>query len=169
VAQAAELPLVVSPTVDYTHNTLTISGQNFGSSQAVTLDALAFQTESNATGQIVANFPSSRTPASFAPGTYLLKVTLKNQLPAIFAVDIGASGAQGPAGSVGTQGAQGLPSVAGAPGPAGRLGKFSVRGASMCGRTKQDFCSRTANCPSNRSPNFSATRTCRVSAAVSSE
>jgi hypothetical protein len=38
-AQAAGLPLVISATVDYTHNTLTISGQNFGSSPAVTLDS----------------------------------------------------------------------------------------------------------------------------------
>ena len=33
--QAAGLPLVISATVDYTHNTLTISGQNFGSVPAV--------------------------------------------------------------------------------------------------------------------------------------
>lgn len=29
--KAAGLPLIISATVDYTHNTLTINGQNFGS------------------------------------------------------------------------------------------------------------------------------------------
>jgi hypothetical protein len=39
VSQAAGLPLVISATVEYSHNTLTISGQNFGSNPAVTLDS----------------------------------------------------------------------------------------------------------------------------------
>ena len=30
-AQAAGLPVIISTTVDYTHNTLTVNGQNFGS------------------------------------------------------------------------------------------------------------------------------------------
>jgi hypothetical protein len=42
MAQAAGLPLVISATVDHSRNTLTISGQNFGSNPLVTLDALAF-------------------------------------------------------------------------------------------------------------------------------
>jgi hypothetical protein len=46
--RAAGLPLVISATVDYTQNTLTISGQNFGSHPSVTLDALAFTTQSSA-------------------------------------------------------------------------------------------------------------------------
>lgn len=62
VAQASGLPLVISATVDYTHNTLTISGQNFGSSPAVTLDSLSFPTQSSASSQIVANFPSGDVP-----------------------------------------------------------------------------------------------------------
>jgi hypothetical protein len=47
LAQAGGLPLVISATVDYTHGTLTISGQNFGSTPAVILDSLAFPTQSS--------------------------------------------------------------------------------------------------------------------------
>ena len=117
--RAAGLPLVISATVDYTHSTLTISGQNFGSSPAVTLDSLSFPTQSSASSQIVANFPSGNAPSSFTPGTYFLTVTFKNQLPTIFGVDIGANGAPGTAGPAG---AQGSPGVAGATGPAGPAG-----------------------------------------------
>jgi hypothetical protein len=118
-SQAAGLPLVISATVDYTHNTLTISGQNFGSNPSVTLDSLAFTTQSSASSQIVANFPSGKAPSSFTPGTYFLTVTFKNQLPTIFGVDIGANGATGPTGA---QGPAGPPGVNGAPGPAGPSG-----------------------------------------------
>ena len=117
--EAAGLPLVISATVDYTHNTLTISGQNFGSSPTVTLDSLPFPTQSSASSQIVANFPSGKAPSSFTPGTYFLTVQFKNQLPTIFAVDIGANGAPGPVGPAGAQGSTG---VAGAPGPVGPAG-----------------------------------------------
>jgi hypothetical protein len=136
-ARAAGLPLVISATVDYAHNTLTISGQNFGSNPAVTLDALAFPTQSSASSQIVASFPSGKAPASFLPGTYFLTVTFKNQLPTIFAVDIGANGAPGPAGAAGANGATGAqgaagpagaPGAQGAPGPAGPVGPQGLAG-----------------------------------------
>jgi hypothetical protein len=118
-AHAAGLPLVISASVDYTHSTLTITGQNFGTAPAVTLDSLAFPTQSSVSGQIVANFPSGNAPSSFTPGTYFLTLQFKNQLPAIFAVDIGANGAPGPAGAQGPAGPSG---AAGAPGPAGLQG-----------------------------------------------
>ena len=124
-AKAGGLPLVISATVDYAHNTLTINGQNFGGNPAVTLDSLAFPTQSSAINQIVANFPSGKAPSSFLPGTYFLTVLFKNQLPTIFAVDIGANGAPGAAGPVGAQGA---PGVAGAPGPAGPAGPQGIPG-----------------------------------------
>jgi hypothetical protein len=124
-AQAAGLPLVISATVDYTHNTLTISGQNFGSNPSVTLDALSFSTQSSASSQIVANFPSGKAPASFTPGTYFLTVTFKNQLPTIFGVDIGANGAPGPAGP---PGAPGTPGAVGPIGPAGLAGAQGMAG-----------------------------------------
>src|ERR1700761_1793722 len=113
-SQALGLPLVISATIDYAHNTLTISGQNFGSNPSVTLDSMAFLAQSPSTSsQIVANFPSGKTPSSFTPGTYFLTVTFKNQLPTIFGVDIGANGVPGPAGPPGAVGSPG------ATGPAG--------------------------------------------------
>jgi Protein of unknown function (DUF1566)/Collagen triple helix repeat (20 copies) len=125
-SQAIGLPLVISATVDYTHSTLTISGQNFGGSPSVTLDSLAFPAQTpSSSSQIVANFPSGKPPSSFTPGTYFLTVTFKNQLPTVFAVDIGGSGAQGPAGPAG---APGLPGVAGPTGPAGPAGPQGISG-----------------------------------------
>ena len=123
-SQAIGLPLVISATVDYTHNTLTISGQNFGSNPAVTLDALAFPAQAGASSgtQIVASFPSGRAPASFTPGTYFLTLTFKNQLPAVFAVAFGGNGAQGPAGPAGAPGAPGAQGATGPAGPAGPQG-----------------------------------------------
>jgi hypothetical protein len=60
--RAAGLPLVISATVDYSHNTLTINGQNFGSAPAVNLDALAFATLCSGSGQIVSsNRPNDGT------------------------------------------------------------------------------------------------------------
>jgi len=44
LAQAAGLPLVISATLNYSQNTLTISGQNFGISPTVTLDSITFPT-----------------------------------------------------------------------------------------------------------------------------
>jgi hypothetical protein len=122
-SQAAGLPLVISATVDYSHNTLTISGQNFGSNPAVTLDSLAFAAQiPSSSSQIVANFPSGRAPSSFAPGTYFLTVTFRNQLPTIFGVALGANGAQGPAGPAGAPGATGAQGATGPAGPAGPQG-----------------------------------------------
>jgi len=115
--------------VDYAHNTLTISGQNFGSNPSVTLDALAFSTQSSGNSQIVANFPSGRAPGSFTPGTYFLTVTFKNQLPTIFGVAIGANGVPGPAGAPGATGAQGATGPAGPAGPQGIPGPFGPVGA----------------------------------------
>jgi hypothetical protein len=130
VSEAAGLPLVISATVDYTQNTLTISGQNFGSNPAVTLDALAFPTQSpSSSSQIVANFPGGKAPASFTPGTYFLTVTFKNQLPTIFGVDIGANGAPGPVGPAGAQGAPGVAGASGPVGPAGSAGPAGPAGA----------------------------------------
>jgi Protein of unknown function (DUF1566)/Collagen triple helix repeat (20 copies) len=136
--EAAGLPIVISATVDYAHNTLTISGQNFGSSPAVTLDALTFPTQGNASTssgtQVVASFPSGRAPLSFTPGTYFLTVTFKNQLPTVFAVDIGANGPTGATGPTGLTGATGATGPAGptgntgAPGPAGPAGAAGAMG-----------------------------------------
>ena len=147
VAEAAGLPLVISVTVDYTHNTLTINGQNFGSSPAVTLNALAFSTQSSASSQIVANFPSGKAPASFTPGTYFLTVTFKNQLPTIFGVDIGANGAPGPAGAAGPPGVQGATGPAGPAGAARSAGAVRSGGSDGCNwRCWRNGCARVARC-----------------------
>ena len=128
-AQSAGLPLIVSATVDYTHKTLVISGSNFGSAPMVTLDSITFPTQSSAGTQIVASFPNDKAPSSFVPGTYFLTLLFRNQLPAIFAVDIGANGATGPAGPPGTPGTPGAQGPAGSPGPAGPQGAPGMTGA----------------------------------------
>ena len=133
-AEAAGLPLIISATVNYSQNTLTITGQNFGSSPTVTLDSMTFPTMSSASNQIVADFPNSTPPSSFKPGTYFLTVAFKNQLPTVFAVDIGANGPQGapgptgPTGATGAQGPQGSAGPMGAPGPAGPTGAAGPAG-----------------------------------------
>ena len=124
-AQAAGLPIVISATVDYTDKTVTISGENFGSSPTVKLDSMAFPTMTAASKQIVADFPNASPPMTFTPGTYFLTVTFRNQLPTIFAVDIGANGPQGPqgvAGPTGAAGPQGIQGLTGATGAAGAMG-----------------------------------------------
>jgi Protein of unknown function (DUF1566)/Collagen triple helix repeat (20 copies)/IPT/TIG domain len=137
-APAAGLPIVISATVDYTHTTLTITGQNFGGNPVVTLDKLNFPTVSASSNQIVAAFPSGSPPASFTPGTYFLTMQYRNQLPSIFAVDIGSNGPKGnqgiagpsgPAGSQGPQGIQGSTGAMGAPGLMGPPGPMGPAGA----------------------------------------
>lgn len=133
-ARAAGLPLILSATVDYTQKTLTITGQNFGSDPTITLDSLPLTTASVTSGAIVADFPSSRPPSSFTPGTYFLALQSKNQLPAVFGVDIGANGpkgaagAQGPAGPPGATGGVGPVGPAGAPGGIGPIGPSGAPG-----------------------------------------
>ncbi len=133
-AQAAGLPVIISATVNYTQNTLTVTGQNFGSSPIVTLNSTTFPTMSSSSSQIVADFPNSKPPSSFTPGTYFLTLQFPNQLPAIFAVDIGANGpagpagVQGPAGPAGATGATGATGAAGPQGPIGLPGPQGVQG-----------------------------------------
>jgi hypothetical protein len=127
-AQAAGLPIVISATVDYTHKTVTISGENFGSSPTVKLDSMTFPTMSAASKQIVADFPNTSPPMTFTPGTYFLTVTFRNQLPTIFAVDIGANGPQGPQGVAGPNGAAGPQGIQGLTGPTGATGAMGPPG-----------------------------------------
>jgi hypothetical protein len=96
-AQATGFPLIVSATVDSTLNTLTITGQNFGSSPTITVDSLPFPTPSSASStQIVGSFPSGKPPSSFTPGTYFLTLKFTNQYPAVFLIDIDANGGGAP-------------------------------------------------------------------------
>src|SRR5450631_566299 len=143
-AQAAGLPLIVSATVNYTAKTLTITGQNFGSSPSVTLDSMTFPTMTSSGSQIVADFPNSTPPSSLTPGTYFLTVQFKNQLPSIFTVDIGANGApgsvgaQGPVGPTGPPGPQGVQGLTGATGATGAIGPPGPVGATGAGGAKGD-------------------------------
>ena len=121
-------PFVISATVDYTHNTLTITGQNFGSSPTITVDSLTFPTQSSSSNQIVGNFPSGVPPSSFTPGTYFLTLKFTNQLPAVFTVDIGANGAPGAPGPRGLAGPAGAIGAAGPAGPAGPQGPVGMTG-----------------------------------------
>src|SRR5437879_373208 len=127
-AQATALPLIVSATVDYTNKTLTITGQNFGTSPIITMDSLTFPTLSSSSNQIVGNFPSDRSPSSFAPGTYFLTLQFRNQVPAVFTVDIGANGTPGPIGPQGIQGPQGVAGTNGANGKDGGVGPAGPAG-----------------------------------------
>jgi hypothetical protein len=124
-ANAAGLPIVHSTTVNNTQGTLTINGQNFGSSPTITLSSQHFPPVSVTSTQIVANFPQGSPPSSFAPGTYFLTLTYTNQLPSIFTVQIGADGPPGPAGATGPAGPQG---PAGATGPTGSPGPMGLPG-----------------------------------------
>src|SRR5213078_3571057 len=121
----ANPPLVISAMVDYTQKTLTINGQNFGTSQIITVDSLTFPTLSSSSNQIVGNFPSGILPSSFTPGTYFLTLQFRNQVPAAFTVDMGANGAPG---APGPQGPAGPPGATGATGPAGPAGATGSMG-----------------------------------------
>ena len=111
-----------SATVDYAHKSVTINGQHFGSAPTVTLDSMTFSTMTSASKQIVADLPNTAPPSSFTPGTYFLTVTFRNQLPTIFAVDIGANGPPGVAGPHGLPGATGAAGATGPPEPMGPAG-----------------------------------------------
>ena|ERR1700722_5669036 len=139
-AHAAGVPVVISTTVDSTHNTLIVNGQNFGGNAIITLGSIKFTTVSTSSTQILGSFPAANPPSSFSPGTYFLTLQFTNQLPSIFTVVIGSvgppgpigpagatgtTGAKGPAGATGAAGAQG---IMGAPGPAGPAGTAGATG-----------------------------------------
>lgn len=115
--------------VDYVHGTLTISGINFGANPKVTLTGNVVLTVQSATGtQIVAAFPSTELPSSFAPGTYFLIVGFRDRFPALFSVSLGAVGPTGPAGQQGLQGIQGFPGAPGLPGAQGAMVAIGPQG-----------------------------------------
>jgi hypothetical protein len=140
-AHATGVPVVISTSVDATHNTLTINGQNFGANAIITLGSIKFTTVSSTGTKILGNFPTASPASSFTPGTYFLTLQFTNQLPSIFTAVIGTAGAQGPQGSpgpqgqpgpsgaTGAQGAMGLPGPAGATGAPGPMGPFGPAGA----------------------------------------
>ena len=143
-AHATGVPVVISTSVDATHNTLTINGQNFGTGAVITLGSIKFATASSTAAKIVGNFPAASPASSFTPGTYFLTLQFTNQLPSIFTAVIGGAGSQGPqgaqgpqgppgpqgaSGATGAQGAMGLPGPAGPQGPTGAAGAMGPAGA----------------------------------------
>jgi Protein of unknown function (DUF1566)/Collagen triple helix repeat (20 copies) len=118
-------PLISSADVDYSHNTLTVSGTNFGLSPKVTVGAATLTAPSATATSIVANFPSTALPSSFTPGTYFLTITFSNGRFAVFTVALGATGPQGP---VGPQGPMGFQGATGATGPGGAKGATGAIG-----------------------------------------
>ena len=125
-AHAAVVPLILSTTVDSTLNTLTINGQNFGSSPVITVGSIPFTTVTSSSTKIAVSFPATNPATSFLPGTYFLAVQFANQLPSIYTVTLGATGPQGPAGP---QGPNGQAGAAGPIGPAGFPGAMGLPGA----------------------------------------
>src|ERR1700722_11435598 len=128
-AHAAGVPVVISTTVDSTHNTLIVNGQNFGGNAIITLGSIKFTTVSTSSTQILGSFPAANPPSSFSPGTYFLTLQFTNQLPSIFTVVIGSVGAPGPHGPAGPAGTAGATGPAGTQGPAGPVGPAGAPGA----------------------------------------
>jgi Collagen triple helix repeat (20 copies) len=132
-------PVIVSAQANFTSNTLTIAGKNFGTQPPiVTLDATTLTVTSNSATQVVATLP-----ASIQPGSYRLVVALPDHdrgrdadhhddedmnKSAVFVVTLGAVGPQGPQGPQGVQGPPGIPGPPGLPGPQGIPGPPGPQG-----------------------------------------
>lgn len=139
-------PVISSVLVDYTANTLTISGVNLLGEKGLGVSSLTLGraapvaltvSGTPTTTSITAKFPAGSPPSSFAPGDYLLAVEFKsgkhkdrdhedeNDDVATFEVTLGAVGPQGPAGLQGLQGPQG---PQGTQGPQGGTGPQGPQG-----------------------------------------
>jgi hypothetical protein len=123
-------PVIVSAQANFVTNTLTISGNNFGTAApTVILDATKLTVTSNTNTQIVANLP-----AGIMPGSYHLTVAKAERHHdeddrddvAKLDVTLGAVGPQGPQGPQGIQGPPGPQGVQGVPGPQGPQGPSGV-------------------------------------------
>jgi hypothetical protein len=127
-------PVIVSAQANFVANTITITGNNFGTNPpTVTLDATTLTLASNSNTSIVANLP-----AGILPGSYHLKVAKaeggkgnpdhddKDDV-ATLDVTLGVQGPQGPQGIQGIQGPQG---IQGQQGPQGAVGPAGPQGPS---------------------------------------
>ncbi|MFZ1086995.1 MAG: hypothetical protein WAN35_18685 [Terracidiphilus sp.] len=141
-----DAPFIISAQANFTNNTITILGDNFGVKMPkVFLDEISLTVTSNTNVQIVAALPATLTPGSYrlvvadpeknwqpffgCGGNNLVKYRL-----AVFYVTLGAVGPQGPQGIQGPQGSQG-PSgpigpqgTQGPPGPQGPQGPQGIQG-----------------------------------------
>ncbi len=129
-AASASGPTILSATVDYSANTVAITGQNFtsaGPTVTILLDDITLgQVSSTLTDKSV----TANLPAGITPGNYRLTLTnsaMPNQ-PAVFSIAFGAVGPQGPQGPTGATGPQGPPGPQGAEGPVGPAGPTGPTG-----------------------------------------
>lgn len=119
-------PVVIdSASINYTSNTITITGQGFCADRKVPTIAfngtkLTLVTTICSNTSVVANLPAQ------AQGTYSLVVTIGSGGSATFDVTYGAVGPQGPIGLTGATGAQGAAGPQGVPGPQGIPGASST-------------------------------------------
>ena len=133
-SHAQGIPIITSASVNYSNNTITIGGVNFGTSPTVTLGGVTLTAAHGSSTQITANFPAASPASGFTPGTYFLSASFSNHFIAVFAVALGTTGPQGPAGpqgfpgAPGAQGSQGLPGVPGPPGSQGAAGPPGPKG-----------------------------------------
>lgn len=113
----APIPTVVTTTVDYTTNLITIIGSNFGTTKpVVTLDSLTLAVNTYTDTNVVAVLP-----LTIKPGSYTLQLTNTSiNKSGGFDTTIGAVGPMGP---------QGVPGAAGAPGATGLQGPKGDPGA----------------------------------------
>ena len=111
---------------DFVHQTLLISGRNFGADPSVRLDGALLNVLSHTDQQITAGLP-----AKLDAGSYLLTVTSGNGVTQFdaFSTTIGAIGPMGPMGPQGFAGATGPQGPAGPAGPQGPKGDTGATGA----------------------------------------
>ncbi len=133
-ADGPHRPIILNAQPNFTNNTLTVNGKNFGTqTPIVTLNAMALSVASSTDTQLVAKLPTN-----IPPGSYRLIVAVPDKdrdhdrgadhhgdemsRSAAFIVTLGAVGPQGPQGIQGVQGPQGIQGPPGPQGPAGPEG-----------------------------------------------
>jgi hypothetical protein len=123
-------PVIDSVSIDLLNNSVTIVGENFGTSApTVVIDKFTVPLISYGPTQIVAALPASVVTQN---GNYALSLTttgVKTPATATFEITIGAIGPQGPAGPTGATGADGPAGPAGPAGPVGPAGAQGPQGA----------------------------------------
>lgn len=116
---------IVSSTIDYTTNRITIVGTNLGASAPlVSFNGIPLTVNSYAAGATNQTI-NATLPGALAAGSYLLTVTAGNNQSA--QADV-AYGAVGPQGAMGPQGPQGLTGATGPQGPQGPAGSQGPKG-----------------------------------------
>ncbi len=79
-------PVILSAVFDAPNGKLKIDGSNFGASPKVNLGTASLTTETSSATEIVTTLP-----ASFLPGSYVLKAQFASGIPAFFVLNIGST------------------------------------------------------------------------------